>query len=71
MFWEKVEDTGEFCCSLTKCDGAGARHLPNSAKFCYTVKPANQDFPCPAWKIAISSLTTSALATPLYFISSQ
>jgi hypothetical protein len=25
----------------------------------------NQDFPCPAWKIAIGSLTTSALATLL------
>jgi len=35
------------------CDGAGARHLPHST---------NQDFPCPAWKIAIGSLTTSALA---------
>ena len=26
------------------------------------VKLTNYDFPCPAWKIAIGSLTTSALA---------
>ena len=26
------------------------------------VQPANQDFPSPGWKIAIGSLTTSALA---------
>ena len=35
------------------CDGAGARHLPYST---------NQDFPSPGWKIAIGSLTPSALA---------
>ena len=27
------------------------------------VEPANHDFPCPAWKIAIGSLSASALAT--------
>ena len=36
--------------------------LLNSVKFCYAVIPANQDFPCLVWKIAISSLITSALA---------
>jgi len=34
-----------------QCDGARVRHLLNSAKFCYAT---------------IGSLTTSALATPLY-----
>jgi len=28
------------------------------------VELTNQDFPCPAWKIAIGLLATSALATP-------
>ena len=37
--------------------------LSTAAKFCHAIVPANQDFPCPAWKIAIGSLTTSALAT--------
>jgi len=37
--------------------------LLRSAKLCYT-PPTNQDFPYPAWKIAISSLTASALAAP-------
>ena len=32
------------------------------AKFCYAVVLANQDFLCPAWKIAISLFITSALA---------
>ena len=36
--------------------------LSTVAKFCYAVIPANQDFPCPAWKIAISLFITSALA---------
>ena len=34
--------------------------LPYSAR---VVKSANYDFPCPAWKIAIGLLSTSALAT--------
>ena len=33
--------------------------LPNSAT---VVKPANHDFLSPGWKIAIGSLSTSALA---------
>jgi len=59
-------------------DGAGARHLlncrfqgnlPQFAAFlgnlpALLVELTNQDFPCPAWKIAIGSLATSALATP-------
>ena len=36
--------------------------LSTAAKFCYAVVLANQDFLCPAWKIAISLLTTSTLA---------
>ena len=39
----------------------GAKNLPDSI---------NQDFPSPGWKIAINSLTTSALAAPsVFFIS--
>ena len=63
--------------SKYNCDGVGARHLllsRHSAKFCHVlptllIEPTNQDFLCPAWKIAISLLTTSALATPLYLTS--
>ena len=42
------------------CNGTGA---PPPAIFRGPwLLPTNQDFPCPAWKIAIGSLTTSALA---------
>ena len=41
----------------------------HAAKFCHilpTLNLANQDFPSPGWKIAIGSLTTSALAASRY-----
>ena len=37
--------------------------LLTTAKFCRAVIPANQDFPCPVWKITIGLLTTSTLVT--------
>jgi len=42
------------------------RHIPpNSTKFCRVIKVTNYDFPSLGWKIAIDSLTTSALVAVL------
>ena len=38
----------------------------NSAEFCQVVKMTNHDFPYLVWKIAISSLSASALAQYLF-----
>jgi len=56
---------------MTVLKRATCQILPNSVKFCYVVKVTNYDFLSLGWKIAISSLITSALAAvlaSLYFL---
>ena len=59
--------------SLRDCVHEFRQVLPaliNSAKFCWVAKVTNYDFPYPAWKIAIGSLSASVLATGLTSCSS-
>ena len=48
--------------SLRDCAREFRQVLPAPLISATVAEPANHDFPCPAWKIAIGSPTTSALA---------